>query len=464
MASLQAANGNIHAMSEIMKKLSISDINTMTENFSGGHTFKASCAERMNPLAYFSTTFKHPATLMSAMFDSGCLLSGLRALEFFIPGSAQPDANWDFYVSGYKESVADMVNALSICGVTWNLYGQDILDDLRKKGSAVVSRRRMMALNTWAQEKTTYLLGEQLHSILRQFNMKFNTNELISNSFTIELQPDGRIDIIPGGETHFQDLPHKDPFGQPFSILHGTIATARGTEKVQLIIGFWYKGIMEYIRTFHASHLQAFIGGWCAAHMYYQQASVNQSILWDTTTDRNGSSSKPLIEQHPNNKGYTFLTANNFMKANPSIVRVRTFVDRESLVLDYGDLYYSLISPQNHKMLDLWLSNRRKNMQSIEWVESRGKILRINSPWNELYHNCERFFITDMWELPDHHRQRLANMVALGTQRPNAMRSNGFHSSVGSNVMRQGWQMIVLARSGTVFCELKDATPWSWVL
>ncbi|QYT04954.1 hypothetical protein H0G86_011857 [Trichoderma simmonsii] len=368
MASLQAANGNIHAMSEIMKKLSISDINTMTENFSGGHTFKASCAERMNPLAYFSTTFKHPATLMSAMFDSGCLLSGLRALEFFIPG------------------------------------------------------------------------------------------------FTIELQPDGRIDIIAGGETHFQDLPHKDPFGQPFSILHGTIATARGTEKVQLIIGFWYKGIMEYIRTFHASHLQAFIGGWCAAHMYYQQASVNQSILWDTTTDRNGSSSKPLIEQHPNNKGYTFLTANNFMKANPSIVRVRTFGDRESLVLDYGDLYYSLISPQNHKMLDLWLSNRRKNMQSIEWVESRGKILRINSPWNELYHNCERFFITDMWELPDHHRQRLANMVALGTQRPNAMRSNGFQSSVGSNVMRQGWQMIVLARSGTVFCELKDATPWSWVL
>ncbi|KAL7932162.1 hypothetical protein V8C35DRAFT_323377 [Trichoderma chlorosporum] len=413
-----------------IKKLSISNAYIIKTSFFQNHMLNASCKERMNPLAYFSTAFQFPAILLSTMFDSGY----------------------------YKEFIADMVNALSICGVTWDLYGQDILDELQKTGTAIISRRRLMALSTWAQEKTT--CWESNCALSRQFSMDINTNDVKSDSFTIQIQPNGRIDIIPNsGALNFQDHLDEDATIKLFNILHGTISTSRGIEKVHVIIGPPFTGIINHIKSFYNSHLQCFIRGWCAAHMYYQQAIMNQSIARGSSSRTHSAFSNKRIIKQQQNKSYTFI------KANTPGTRSRNFGDSKSLFLDYGNLYYSFISRQNYKVLDLWLADRRKNIQCINWVEGHGTILGISNSWDECYRDSQTTLMGYLTELPEHHRRRLANIVTLDAKNTDAMRSKGFQSSVGRNVMRQGWQMIVLARSGTVSSTyLQDATPWSWVL
>ncbi|PTB34925.1 hypothetical protein M441DRAFT_154555 [Trichoderma asperellum CBS 433.97] len=454
---------NVNAISQVIKKLSISDVNILKENFPLSQDLHASCQERMNPLGYLSATFKYVTTLLSVTFDVGGGFTGPRAVEFFIPGSAPPNARWELIVPGYKESVADMVTALSISGVTWELYGQDIIEDLQEKGIVTVSRRKMIALSTWAHaplERPAYLLGEKLCSVLRQFDMGFHMDHVSSNSFTIQLQENGEINIFPNEETlSYEDTTYEDSFGRPFSVLHGTISTARGVENVDLIIGCYDKGItgcLEFMKNYYASHLQAFIGGWCAAHMYYQQASVKHSILWEPTTNYNTVNGGRTMGKYQS-KSFTFT------QANTSTTRIRRFGDNESLFLDYGELWRSFISQHNYEILDRWLDDRRKNLHGVSWVESGGRILDISSDWEQSFRTCRKTFIEHISELPGYQQRRLGNMVSLDTQSPDPMRSKGFQSSVGRNVMKQGWQMIVLARSGTVCCNLRDATPWSWV-
>jgi hypothetical protein len=48
--------------------------------------------KRTDPVIYLSTTFKSPRSLLAAMADEGCLISGSRALEFLIPGSIGDDS------------------------------------------------------------------------------------------------------------------------------------------------------------------------------------------------------------------------------------------------------------------------------------------------------------------------------------------------------------------------------------
>lgn len=77
----------------------------------------------MNPLKYLSTTFPYPATLLSVIFNVSGVFSGYYALEFTIPGLAPLNARWELIIPGYKESVADSITALSINGITWELFG-----------------------------------------------------------------------------------------------------------------------------------------------------------------------------------------------------------------------------------------------------------------------------------------------------------------------------------------------------
>lgn len=124
-------------------------------------------------LFYLKQTFHYPVTLMSAMFDTGCVLTGSRALEFFLPGAAGPDSAWDFYVPGYKESVADMIDALARCGVIWHLEGDSIVRELAEKGCVTVSQKTLQAMASWkrylSHEAGVDLMGKELCDIIEAF-------------------------------------------------------------------------------------------------------------------------------------------------------------------------------------------------------------------------------------------------------------------------------------------------------
>ncbi|KAM4063824.1 hypothetical protein HRG_012524 [Hirsutella rhossiliensis] len=127
----QTYSEKTRTIKNIINKLNLGDALALKDAFSYSPILSQCYRARADPVAYLSASFKHPLTLLSAMFDTGCVISGSRALDFFVPGSARPDSDWDFYVPGYKESVVDMVNVLGACGVSWQLEGDKIVSTLR---------------------------------------------------------------------------------------------------------------------------------------------------------------------------------------------------------------------------------------------------------------------------------------------------------------------------------------------
>ncbi|KAJ6445192.1 glucose 1-dehydrogenase [Purpureocillium lavendulum] len=116
---MSPTKSNKLALQGVVNKLSLADAMTLRDAFTYSSILEQCYSTRVDPVSYLSKKFKHPVTLLSAMFDTGCILVGSRALEFFVPGSSRDESAWKFFVPGYKESVSDMINALDKSGVAW---------------------------------------------------------------------------------------------------------------------------------------------------------------------------------------------------------------------------------------------------------------------------------------------------------------------------------------------------------
>lgn len=449
---------------DIMKRLSITDAVAMARSFPGSAILEECYKRRVNPVEYFSKTFNHPVMLLSAMFDTGCILSGSRALDFFVPGSAQPDSDWDFYVPGYTESVVDMISALTLCGVTWDLKGHRIEEELMAKGSVIISKEILLALSSWyggiAHPVAPQRIETTLHDIVLKFRLLRWREGIRASNFIVTRHLTGLIDITAADQVQSENnLSYEDAPGRPFSVLQGSIRTAGGSENVQLNIGTYYGGIkscMSFIKNFYASHVQCFMSGWCASHFYYKQANNRRAIAWKVS-GQSQTKVQNAIDKYER-RGFEFFAPKKLGPVN------RTPHDHESLFLDYGDLYRPYIKQSDYKLLDDWLYERRRNIQGISWVEFDGRILDFRSTWETCFRSCRTTFANAESDLPRKKWRRLSNAVALNTQRPNTNTIRGFRSVVGWNLCKRGWQMRLLKESGTVFPGLRDSTPWSWVL
>lgn len=149
------------------------------------------------------------------------------------------------------------------------------------------------------------------------------------------------------------------PDGGSFSMLHGHIQTPRGVEKVQLIIGCHGSGnqsCMSFIKSFYASHVQCFVGGRCAGHMYYYQAKKRESTLWEPQPYQQINKVNLAVQKYQT-RGYIFTPART-----PTRPLVHTFNDEPAFLVDYKDFYRQFISPLRYNILSLWLEERRVNL------------------------------------------------------------------------------------------------------
>lgn len=304
------------------------------------------------------------------MFDSGCIISGSRALDFFVPGSATVDSDWDFYIPGYKESVADMVHALSASGVTWNSEGDAISTTLSQNKTVRVKRTVLESLYSWISNmgptEGSGLMGERLQKVLSAFDdisgAEFAEWYLITQDST------GRISVEPNQSDAHQSqdnaLSYHDSAGKEFSMMRGTIQTKTGPQSVQLIIGCHYSGIrscLSFMKDFYASHVQCFISGWCASHMYYYHASSKKPVRWESSYYPNNKPVEKAIRKY-RQRGFEFSRADSM---EPTI---RRFKDSEALFLDFSDIYRPFLRSSNLNLFNTWLMERRKNVDSIHWV------------------------------------------------------------------------------------------------
>ncbi|KAH7124428.1 hypothetical protein EDB81DRAFT_912830 [Dactylonectria macrodidyma] len=254
----------------VINQLKAHDALVLKEAFPEDLSVNKCYQSRIDPVTYLSKTFMHPVTLMSAMFDSGYVISGSRALEFFIPGSITPQSDWDFYVPGYKESVADTINVLALCGVTWDLEGDAIVTALTQSGTVEAAVRTMETLASWMSQldaaTATTLMGESLYQVLSAFLR--STRSSCDKSYTISIDPDNQVVVMTNqflpDERPVDSATYKDSAGQSFNLLRGSIMTSKSTQPVQLIVSCHYSGArscLSFIKDFYASHVQCFISG-----------------------------------------------------------------------------------------------------------------------------------------------------------------------------------------------------------
>ncbi|KAF4468242.1 hypothetical protein FALBO_4861 [Fusarium albosuccineum] len=443
-----------------INKLNIGDSLALKEAFAGDVTVERCHRARTNPSGFLSKTFRYPITLLSVMFDTGCVISGSRALDFFIPGSANIDSDWDFYVPGYKESVADMVNVLSLCGVTWESEVDTISSTLLRDGQVEVSSKVLEALLSWIpnsnSEVSTELMGDTIHEILQSFK-SLKPALRLAKSYAISRSVDGEVIINPSADKVTYEDSYESCTGESFNMMHGSIETPRGIQSIQLIIGCHYEGIrscLSFIKDFYASHVQCFIGGWCAAHLYYYHANSKRAVLWQRS--RTTTAIEKAIKKYEN-RGFSF------QLSTPDGPVIRRLNDDSSMFIDYGDIYEAFVRKSNLSMLNNWLADRRRNIETIHWVEFQGKIFTMNSPLE----TCARrrfSFATEKFKLPLVRIRRLADIISLNTTESDHKRTKSYYSSVRKTISGTEWTIREAARSGGVYRALHDANPWSWTM
>ncbi|KAN0078914.1 hypothetical protein V8E54_005427 [Elaphomyces granulatus] len=71
-----------------------------------------------NPMEYLSKHFAHPLVLLSAMLDSGCILTGQCARGYFEASQDTP-VELDFCLPSNYDSIVRMLSALTHCGVAF---------------------------------------------------------------------------------------------------------------------------------------------------------------------------------------------------------------------------------------------------------------------------------------------------------------------------------------------------------
>lgn len=76
--------------------------------------------EKYNPISYLENTFSDPTRLLYCMALTGTVISGSRALKYFVPEVNIRDADWDFYTNGNRASVCTMKRCLAEMGTKWD--------------------------------------------------------------------------------------------------------------------------------------------------------------------------------------------------------------------------------------------------------------------------------------------------------------------------------------------------------
>ncbi|KAL1892332.1 hypothetical protein Sste5346_007070 [Sporothrix stenoceras] len=324
---------------------------------------RAACHSRLDPERYLQPTFKYARYLLAAMTDYGCILSGSRALEYFVPGSIddpEPDdggpvSDWDFLVPCFSGSVYGMMDTLARCGVQWQNPMTELFALVGKPaGSSVVIRTASIwpvTASHLAQDSLEPPSPEALAMYRRLHSFVYvHTDPLDLSWVNVEVIKDNPAGSELGSNYSFEEIPLQDMqyrglhphTGRPLSaeeaegpdiiptgpggyhsygyaqdntihLINGYITPPGGLrQKVQLFQCHRDKGEaatpLEYVvNTYYATHVQCFISGWAAGHFYYDLARQRLSLIWGNPV-QNATKEKALqtCVQKYRSRGYRF--------------------------------------------------------------------------------------------------------------------------------------------------------------
>lgn len=361
-------------------------------------------AERWNPAVYLSQHFRDGQnrgagiSLLRTMTNCGMVLSGSRALEYFLGGLADESSDWDFYVPAVGRNVYTAIKGLEDVGVVF----QTTLDRVKRKMEArradiVLTFPDLVALQIEQAEHSDDQTVQRLlpHESLRRMmdwmvHQRYARLQLVGEEYVLKEERDETFHSDDRGHDVIDDgpSPHDtDTYDRGMVIVHGVtkgnVDHDIAPTKVQLIVdhrgSFWREGNIETLEgassvyssilRFHSSVVQCFLTGFAAAHLYHTFLDDNKAIAWDLTQES-------AIVQNTSSQAIVKYKARGIVYDDDERLgrRYRRLGDNtDALVIRFHDLGL----PRNDTLRVNW---EHRVMADLSWVESAKQISRLVGP------------------------------------------------------------------------------------
>ena len=359
--------------------------------------------------------FKNPGQILRFLAEEGGFLGGSEALQAFVSGATDENSDMDFYVDG--ASVADMMLVLAKSGVSWLQSAADQVDKALEAKYCPISTQLLRYISL-IEKKDENCIPE---SDLYKFYMVASSRDLIhkhaeliaekyvaadgTTHYVIEptylqvaqrtrsIDGDGATSTTGHWSSFISETNHA--YGVGMLVVSGTVARENGNNKRVQVISNRYSGnkssVFEILMRFWGSHIQCFVGGWCAAHTHYQAAKRRKMYTWRLKAQNPESVGKALKKyrqrgfedaqgNHPHWRSL-FDDQSYFIDFSHEVLEVRAnpnwWLDAKYFAKLYNMSVSEIIKREREAQAsdndELWLTNRRANLVSIRWQNVSGR-------------------------------------------------------------------------------------------
>lgn len=231
------------------------------------------CIDRQSTTLYLGQFFNNPSKLLYEMYSHDVYISGSRALDFFVPGSATIGSDFDFYMPFNQRKVNTFMIYMGTIGVRWYSIIEYFTMRLNSKsGVATISEKELVYL--YQNMDVLNIQGYVRDAVLEMMGLEpANTSTCTvkdedgkSILFTIQSGDYGHLDIVRG---------HMEINGRLINIQLMLIKHGHHTNTV-----------LDTISKFHMTAVQCAITGFAAFHMYAPSTYNMQFSKWGTDYSR----------------------------------------------------------------------------------------------------------------------------------------------------------------------------------
>ena len=204
------------------------------------------------------------------------LMSGPRALEFFVQASYTAQSPWEFYTSFSPYCVGLALRHLSLCGVVWD----DEFQYLRDIATAPRGTIRFMDIKyvlaflerADALAESDIALKEPVSSMLQEIRDQIERTRMAPNQIII-FSHEVAIVVLHG------QPPMVDECTEAAHVISGRTTHNGSEEKVRLI---FKEGVspMQHVMASCSSAVQCCITAFGVAHLFYRKAAKGKAIFW----------------------------------------------------------------------------------------------------------------------------------------------------------------------------------------
>ncbi|KAK3698116.1 hypothetical protein LTR37_017074 [Vermiconidia calcicola] len=262
-----------------------------------------------NIIDYFGKSFSDPQSLIAGMAKNNCLLSGSRALEYFVPGSCATTSDWDFYTYSSIYCIGGALLMLRDSGVVWDdvYHPLRVLRDATAPTTITMNRddvkEHLYRNSLWdypvigglfAGVHAFFASPPDVRPVLQVIRDRM---DLFPQAKSIRINEHAVLVLSRGRRSAYYKMPG-------VQVITGWTTHNNTNQKVQLVFAK-KQSPMELIMAFYASSVQAFVSGFGAAHLYHQEAAKHLAYLWPSNTQHRASADTAMLKY--NKRGWTFI-------------------------------------------------------------------------------------------------------------------------------------------------------------